>query len=89
MSGLINVGKIKIGERYQAVISATARQIAREIKPGKEASVTPIDPYSVMISVKPKKWTTATYGSDKGVWTGLEVKKYLRSLRSEDQKRKV
>lgn len=84
---LTTIGETKIGSRYQAVIPLPVRRIASEIKPGDKATVMPVDRYSVIISVRPKSWSEAALGSAKGVWTDVNVEKYLENLRKEDRSR--
>lgn len=87
MNNATSVGKTTIGERYQAVISAEARKLAKKITPGRKAIVIPLDAYSVIISVKPESWTLSAYGMDKEAWQNVNVKQYIKDLRKDDVNR--
>lgn len=74
---------VKVGPKNQVVIPKEARKIAKEIKPGTEVVVTPVDERSVHVRIKPKDWAKETYGIHQKYWKGIDSTKWLKKLRKE------
>lgn len=74
---------VTISPKSQVVIPKKVRKIASELKPHKRVAVRALSPYSVIVEVPPKDWTSETYGMHKKIWEGVDATEYIRRLREE------
>jgi len=77
------VSKSKINKKYQVVLPKQIRKLVKDIKPGKDVYITPINDKTLKITIDDgASWVEDSGGIAKGLY-GKESIKWLRKLRSE------
>lgn len=79
-----------LGERYQVVIPKKIREKVNAIKRNAKIVITPINSWSLNMTVKPNplEWARATRGITKGTWGGAsKIDKYVKDLRRQWERR--
>lgn len=78
---------VTIGSKSQVVIPKSVRKLTPNLKPGKKVIVRPLSSQSVIVESVDENWVDSTYGMHKKVWQGVDATEYIKTLRSQWEKK--